>query len=219
MHILWNVVHPTADSSRVYNGGADAASTLLGAITSFSAGFVKIRWALWAKLVIAVVTAVQAGLVFLMYSTSSIWLCYGAFVLFRGAYQFLVPIATFQIASSLSQELRALVFGVNTFLATVLKTVITVIVSDKRGLGLPVPSQFLIYSVYFLVLFVAYFFAAVLAGLRHFRQGRHQPLALAQELRSPAHEKAGQALSAQAGAPGDGARASRERCQLPETRA
>lgn len=100
-----------------------------------------------------------------------------------------------------------------------LKTVITVIVSDKRGLGLPVPSQFLIYSVYFLVLFVAYFFAAVLAGLRHFRQGRHQPLALAQELRSPAHEKAGQALSAQAGAPGDGARASRERCQLPETRA
>lgn len=219
VHILWNVVHPTADSSRVYNGGADAASTLLGAITSFSAGFVKIRWALWAKLVIAVVTAVQAGLVFLMYSTSSIWLCYGAFVLFRGAYQFLVPIATFQIASSLSQELRALVFGVNTFLATVLKTVITVIVSDKRGLGLPVPSQFLIYSVYFLVLFVAYFFAAVLAGLRHFRQGRHQPLALAQELRSPAHEKAGQALSAQAGAPGDGARASRERCQLPETRA
>lgn len=94
VHILWNVVHPTADSSRVYNGGADAASTLLGAITSFSAGFVKIRWALWAKLVIAVVTAVQAGLVFLMYSTSSIWLCYGAFVLFRGAYQFLVPIAT-----------------------------------------------------------------------------------------------------------------------------
>ena len=65
-----------------------------GAITSFSAGFVKIRWALWAKLVIAGVTAVQAALVFLLYSTSSIWLCYVAFVLFRGAYQFLVPIAT-----------------------------------------------------------------------------------------------------------------------------
>uniref|UniRef100_A0A8C0MMD8 Solute carrier family 19 member 1 n=1 Tax=Canis lupus familiaris TaxID=9615 RepID=A0A8C0MMD8_CANLF len=136
-HILWNVVHTTT----VYNGAADAASTLLGAITSFSAGFVKIRWALWAKLVIASVTAVQAGLVFLMYSTNSIWLCYVAFVLFRGAYQFLVPIATFQIASSLSKELCALVFGVNTFLATVLKTIITLIVSDKRGLGLPVHSQ------------------------------------------------------------------------------
>ncbi|XP_044940256.1 reduced folate transporter isoform X3 [Mustela putorius furo] len=102
VHILWNVVHPTADSASVYNGGADAASTLLGAITSFSAGFVKIRWALWAKLVIAGVTAAQAALVFLMYSTNNIWLCYLAFVLFRGAYQFLVPIATFSSTSCTS---------------------------------------------------------------------------------------------------------------------
>ncbi|XP_064332768.1 reduced folate transporter isoform X2 [Camelus dromedarius] len=29
VHILWNVVNPTMDSTRVYNGGADAASTLL----------------------------------------------------------------------------------------------------------------------------------------------------------------------------------------------
>ncbi|XP_026986106.1 reduced folate transporter isoform X3 [Sagmatias obliquidens] len=163
VHILWNVVNPTTDTTRVYNGGADAASTLLGAITSFAAGFVKIRWALWAELIIAVVTVLQAGLVFLMYRTSSIWLCYSAFVLFRGSYQFLVPIATFQIASSLSQELRALVFGVNTFLATVLKTIITLVVSDKRGLGLPVRSQ-----------------------------GRHQPPPPAQELMSPMREPAAQ---------------------------
>ncbi|XP_033712152.1 reduced folate transporter isoform X5 [Tursiops truncatus] len=94
VHILWNVVNPTTDTTRVYNGGADAASTLLGAVASFAAGFVKIRWALWAELIIAVVTVLQAGLVFLMYRTSSIWLCYSAFVLFRGSYQFLVPIAT-----------------------------------------------------------------------------------------------------------------------------
>lgn len=65
-----------------------------GAITSFAAGFVKIRWALWAKLVIGAVTAVQAVLVLVMHSTSSIWLCYVVFILFRGLYQFLVPIAT-----------------------------------------------------------------------------------------------------------------------------
>uniref|UniRef100_A0A667H2C9 Solute carrier family 19 member 1 n=1 Tax=Lynx canadensis TaxID=61383 RepID=A0A667H2C9_LYNCA len=164
VHILWNVVHPTTDASSVYNGGggrrvhparyahglarpASLPRTALtrpvspGAITSFSAGFVKIRWALWSKLVIAGVTAVQAALVFLMYSTSSIWLCYVAFVLFRGAYQFLVPIATFQIASSLSKELCALVFGVNTFFATILKTIVILIVADKRCLGLPVRSQ------------------------------------------------------------------------------
>lgn len=39
-------------------------------------------------------TAVQAVLVLVMHSTSSIWLCYVVFILFRGLYQFLVPIAT-----------------------------------------------------------------------------------------------------------------------------
>ncbi|XP_049641442.1 reduced folate transporter [Suncus etruscus] len=137
VHILWNVVNPNVS----YNGGVDAASTLLGAITSFAAGFLKLRWALWGKLVIVCVTAAQAWLVFLMYNTNNIWVCYLSFVLFRGAYQFLVPLATFQIAASLSKELCALVFGINTFLATVLKTIITLIVSDKHGLGLSVKEQ------------------------------------------------------------------------------
>ncbi|NXA79606.1 S19A1 protein, partial [Thryothorus ludovicianus] len=45
-HILWNEISPTMDNRRVYNGGVDAASTLLGAIASFTAGHVKIRWML-----------------------------------------------------------------------------------------------------------------------------------------------------------------------------
>lgn len=48
---------------------------------------------------------------------------------------------SFQIATSLSKELCALVFGVNTFFSTVLKTIITIIVADKRGLGLSVHPQ------------------------------------------------------------------------------
>ncbi|EAX09336.1 solute carrier family 19 (folate transporter), member 1, isoform CRA_f [Homo sapiens] len=200
VHILWNEVDPTTNSARVYNGAADAASTLLGAITSFAAGFVKIRWARWSKLLIAGVTATQAGLVFLLAHTrhpSSIWLCYAAFVLFRGSYQFLVPIATFQIASSLSKELCALVFGVNTFFATIVKTIITFIVSDVRGLGLPVRKQFQLYSVYFLILSIIYFLGAMLDGLRHCQRGHHPRQPPAQGLRSAAEEKAAQALSVQ----------------------
>ncbi|XP_062060345.1 reduced folate transporter isoform X2 [Lepus europaeus] len=194
VHILWNEVSLVTGSTLAYNGAADAASTLLGAITSFAAGFLKIRWALWAKLVIAGVTAVQAGLVFLLLSTNSIWLCYVAFVLFRGAYQFLVPLATFQIASSLSKELCALVFGINTFLATILKTVITLIVSDKRGFGLAVRKQFFVYFMYFLVLSALYVLGAVMDGLRHFRRRRGQPVpTVTQELRSP-EEQSAQAL-------------------------
>ncbi|XP_027713235.1 folate transporter 1 [Vombatus ursinus] len=185
IHILWNEVNPTPDSSKVYNGGVDAASTLLGALTSFSAGFVKIRWAVWSELVIGSVTVLQAGLILLMYTTSNIWVCYVSLVLFRGFHQFLVPIATFQIASSLTKELCALVFGVNTFFATILKTIVIAIVADKRGLGLPVRSQFRIYFGYFTVLAVAYFSGAVYTAVRHCRQSRFQNVPLANELRSP----------------------------------
>lgn len=125
-------------------------------------------------------------------------MCYVTFVLFRGAYQFLVPIATFQIASSLSKELCALVFGINTFLATALKTCITLVVSDKRGLGLQVRDQFRIYFIYFLMLSITCFAWAGLDGLRYCQRGRHQPLAQAQELRSPL-ETSVQAISLQDG--------------------
>uniref|UniRef100_A0A8C8SK35 Solute carrier family 19 member 1 n=1 Tax=Pelusios castaneus TaxID=367368 RepID=A0A8C8SK35_9SAUR len=196
VQILWNEVYPTTDNRKVYNGGVDAASTLLGAITAFAAGYVKIRWALWSTLVIGTVTAFQAGLLLLMNSTSNIWLCYVAYILFRGSYQFLVPIAIFQIAASLSKELCALVFGVNTFFATVLKTIITIIIADKRGLGLSVHPQFYVYFAYFTLLAAVYLGAAVYVAIRH-----HWPPAptLAKELSSPAEEVPGKERSAEPG--------------------
>ncbi|KAG5834028.1 hypothetical protein ANANG_G00282310 [Anguilla anguilla] len=159
-------------NQRAYNGAVEAASTLLGAITSFSAGFVKIRWNLWGELVIGVDTALQAGLLLLMGTTSNIWVCYVAYSFFRGFYQFLVPIATFQIASNLSKEMCALVFGVNTLLGTVLKTIITLIVADKRGFGLPVHPQFLVYFFYFTLLTVLYLAAAAYVIFKHYRNER-----------------------------------------------
>ncbi|KAJ6654128.1 hypothetical protein lerEdw1_007396 [Lerista edwardsae] len=188
VQILWNAVYPTRDKRKIYNGGVEAASTLLGAITSFAAGYVKIRWTVWSELVIGVVTAFQAGLLLLMNTTTDIWLCYVAYILFRGSYQFLVPIAIFQIAASLSKELCALVFGINTFLATVLKSIITIIITDKRGLGLSVHPQFYIYFGYFTLLAVAYFTAFVYVVVKHDLCRKHQEAAPAKELSSPAED-------------------------------
>lgn len=47
----------------------------------------------------------------------------------------------FQIAVNLSVERYALVFGINTFVALVIQTVIMVIVVDQRGLNLPISTQ------------------------------------------------------------------------------
>uniref|UniRef100_A0A8C0FK88 Solute carrier family 19 member 1 n=1 Tax=Bubo bubo TaxID=30461 RepID=A0A8C0FK88_BUBBB len=200
VQILWNEIYPAMDNRQVYNGGVDAASTLLGAGASFAAGYVKIRWTLWSELVIGVVTAFQAGLLLLMNTTSNIWLCYAAYVLFRGSYQFLVPVAIFQIATSLSKELCALVFGVNTFFATVLKTIITIIVADKRGLGLSVHPQFYVYFGYFTLLVVVYLLSAVGVGIRYSRRKQAAEPALAKELCQLPAEVPAQEKSLEAGA-------------------
>ncbi|KAL1022130.1 hypothetical protein UPYG_G00022510 [Umbra pygmaea] len=186
-HVLWNKVYHATENKNVYNGGVEAVSTLLGAITSFAAGFVKIRWNLWSELVIGIVTALQAGLLLLMGTTNNIWVCYVSYSLFKGFYQFLVPIAIFQIASSLTKELCALVFGVNTFLSTILKTIITLIVSDKSGLALDVHTQFLIYFFYFALLTLIYLVCAAWVIFRHYRNqsgGVATDLAMPTELSS-----------------------------------
>nr|XP_060627380.1 reduced folate transporter [Anolis sagrei ordinatus]XP_060627381.1 reduced folate transporter [Anolis sagrei ordinatus] len=191
VHILWNDIYSTTDNRKVYNGGVEAASTLLGAITSFAAGYVKIRWTVWSELMIAVVTAFQAGLLLLMSTTGNIWLCYTGYILFRGSYQFLVPIAIFQIATSLSKELCALVFGINTFLATVLKTIITIIITDKRGLALSVHPQFYVYFGYFTLLAVVYLAASLYVAMRHNVCRKPQEAPPAEELCSPVVETLG----------------------------
>ncbi|XP_078787063.1 reduced folate transporter isoform X2 [Oryzias latipes] len=182
VHILWNKVYAATENKHVYNGGVEAASTLLSAVASFTAGFVKIRWSVWSELVIGIITAVQAALLFVMGYTDNIWVCYVSYVLFRGFYQFLVPIATFQIASSLTKELCALVFGINTFLGTILTSIINLIFSDKKGLGLDVHAQFLVYFIYFTFLTAVYLVCAVVVVVRHFRNqpegGAEQPTEL-----------------------------------------
>lgn len=172
VHILWNKVYPATENKHVYNGAVEAASTLLGAITSFAAGYVKIRWNLWSELVIGLITAAQAVLLLVMGMTKDIWVCYVAYALFKGFYQFLVPIAIFQIASSLTKELCALVFGVNTFLGTILKAIITIILVDKRGLALNVHSQFLVYFFYFTLLTVIYLGCSAFIITCHYRNQR-----------------------------------------------
>ncbi|XP_025786096.1 thiamine transporter 2-like [Puma concolor] len=56
------------------------------------------------------------------------------------------------IAVNLSVERYALIFGINTFVALVIQTVMTIAVVDNQGLGLPVSIQFLIYGSYFSVI-------------------------------------------------------------------
>ncbi|XP_028645281.1 thiamine transporter 2 isoform X2 [Grammomys surdaster] len=151
VQVLWEHKAPSQDSS-IYNGAVEAVATFGGALASFSVGYIKVNWDLLGELGLAVFSAVIAGSLFLMNYTLSIWVCYAGYLLVKSSYSFLITIAVFQIAVNLSLERYALVFGIDTFIALVIQTIMTMIVVDQRGLQLPVTTQFLVYGSYFAVI-------------------------------------------------------------------
>ncbi|XP_004453920.1 thiamine transporter 2 [Dasypus novemcinctus] len=151
VQILWDYKAPSQDSS-VYNGAVEAMATFGGAATAFAVGYVKLNWDLLGELALAIFSVVNAGAILLMHYTDNIWVCYAGYLIFKSVYMLLITIAVFQIAVNLSVERYALVFGINTFLALVIQTILTVIVVDPRGLNLPISIQFLVYGSYFAVI-------------------------------------------------------------------
>ncbi|XP_035536181.1 solute carrier family 19 member 3b [Morone saxatilis] len=155
IQLMWDHIEPSATSS-VYNGGVEAACSLVGAAAAFSVGHVKVNWAVWGELALGLFSAVATGAVFLMALTSSIWACYAGYVVFKSCYMLLITITAFQIASNLSMECYALTFGINTFVALSLQTLITLIVVDEATLGLDIVTQFIIYGSYYAVISVLF---------------------------------------------------------------
>ncbi|KAM7055123.1 thiamine transporter 1 [Molossus nigricans] len=155
---LWEQVMPSrhAAISAVYNGGVEAVSTLLGAVAVFAVGYIKISWSTWGEMTLSLCSLLIAATVYIMDTVGNIWVCYASYVVFRIIYMLLITIATFQIAANLSMERYALVFGVNTFIALALQTLLTLIVVDASGLGLDITTQFLIYAGYFALIAVVF---------------------------------------------------------------
>uniref|UniRef100_A0A3Q2X141 Solute carrier family 19 member 3b n=1 Tax=Haplochromis burtoni TaxID=8153 RepID=A0A3Q2X141_HAPBU len=151
IQLMWDHIEPSATSS-IYNGGVEAACSLVGAAAAFSVGYIKLTWVVWGELALGMFSAVGSGAVFLMAFTSSIWVCYVGYAIFKSCYMLLITITTFQIASNLSMECYALTFGINTFVALSLQTIITVTVVDEAALGLDIVTQFIIYGSYYAVI-------------------------------------------------------------------
>ncbi|XP_028429786.1 solute carrier family 19 member 3b [Perca flavescens] len=170
--LMWDHIEPSASSS-IYNGGVEAVCSLVGAAAAFSVGHIKVTWAVWGELALGLFSAVGTGAVFLMALTSSIWACYAAYVIFKSCYMLLITITTFQIASNLSMQCYALTFGINTFVALSLQTIITVIVVDEAALGLDIVTQFIIYGSYYAVISVLFLIRGTYTACINQRKAEH----------------------------------------------
>ncbi|KAK7883344.1 hypothetical protein WMY93_029518 [Mugilogobius chulae] len=153
--LLWNHVEQSAAPS-TYNGAVEAVSCLAGAAAAFCVSHVKVTWAVWGELALGLFSAAATGGVFLMALSSNIWACYAGYIIIKSCYMLLITIAVFQIASHLSMECYALTFGINTFVAVLLQTIITSIVVDDTALGLDIVTQFIIYGSYYAVISVLF---------------------------------------------------------------
>lgn len=166
---LWEDVLPS-QTSPIYNGIVEAVSTMLGAVAAFAVGFIKISWNVWGELALAMFSLIIAAAMYIMDTSKNIWVCYASYVAFRCLYMLLITIATFCIAANLSVERYALVFGVNTFIALLLQTLLTLIVADSSVLGLDIYTQFLIYATYFAAIAVIFFISGICKVVKQ----RHQ---------------------------------------------
>ncbi|XP_044297717.1 thiamine transporter 1 [Varanus komodoensis] len=76
----------------------------------------------------------------------------------------------FQIATNLSVERYALVFGINTFIALALQTLLTLIVVDAKGLKLDIYRQFMIYAGYFAAISAVFLISGMCSIIRDYRR-------------------------------------------------
>ncbi|KAG7321540.1 hypothetical protein KOW79_014398 [Hemibagrus wyckioides] len=172
---LWETVEPSQNST-LYNGGVEAVSNLFGAASAYGVGFSRVNWSHWGELALGSLSALSSAALYVMVFISNIWVCYGGYIVFKSLYMLLITIAMFQIAAGLSVERYALVFGVNTFIALVLQTILTSIVVDSRGLGLDVITQFIIYASYFCLIALIFFARGVyMLFLQRARQREPEP--------------------------------------------
>lgn len=153
---LWETVEPSKNDT-LYNGGVEAISNLFGAASAYGVGFSRVDWSRWGELALGSLSALSSAALYIMVFISNIWVCYVGYIIFKSLYMLLITIAMFQLAAGLSVERYALAFGVNTFVALVLQTILTSIVVDSRGLGLDVITQFIIYASYFCLIALIFF--------------------------------------------------------------
>uniref|UniRef100_A0A182RI98 Reduced folate carrier n=1 Tax=Anopheles funestus TaxID=62324 RepID=A0A182RI98_ANOFN len=180
VQLLWHEIDQ--QQGTLFNGGAEALLTLLGAISALVAGYIANRifeqWALW---ILTVCSGLQGGLILYSGFATNIWVAYVLYILFGTLYLFMVTMASAIVAKYLEEDSFGLIFGINTFVAIGVQALLTLATISERGLMLDPRDQFKVYGGYFLVLSVIYLIAAIVASVARLLQLRKVATATTRE--------------------------------------
>lgn len=90
---LWDIIYPSRLHKKIYNGAVTAISHLFCTCIAMLLGYWKVNWSVFGELCLGIVTICDSIFLYISAGTSSIWLAYLMYLLFRVAYTFLIVIA------------------------------------------------------------------------------------------------------------------------------
>lgn len=158
VQLLWQEIDQGREM--LLNAGVEATLTLFGAIAAFLAGFMTSKTFQKFDLWILTFCSLLEGIFIIISSqTTSIWLAYSMYVLFGVLYSYMITIASATVAQHLADDSFALIFGINTMVALIFQTILTVVVI--QALELDQRGQFLVYGFYFVALSIIYLITSV----------------------------------------------------------
>ncbi|VDN53374.1 unnamed protein product [Dracunculus medinensis] len=130
---LWGEVQ---EEERTLNGFAEATYTASATTAILIMHATRIDWDRWGEIALVIISTVDCALLLLFSRTNSIYVMYGCYIGYRTLYQVMITIAQWNLARKMVCCSYGLLFGLNTFIALILQTILTLVIVDKRGLGL-----------------------------------------------------------------------------------
>ncbi|KAI1705547.1 reduced folate carrier domain-containing protein [Ditylenchus destructor] len=165
---LWGQV-PTGDSP--LNGFADAAYTATAALAILAMNAFPFDWDKWGELALVIISTVDASLLVVYSQAQNINVMYLCYISYRSLYQVMITIAQWNIAKKMRCESYGLVFGTNTFVALIMQSILTVVVSDKRGpLALHVRNQYLVYAGLHVIVAIVFLCSVIISLIAYLRR-------------------------------------------------
>ncbi|CAD6991683.1 thiamine transporter 1 [Ceratitis capitata] len=159
MQVLWIEIEP--DIGIAWNGAVDAVLTALAALMALAAGYIHAGRLkpLQSLLVLSIFAALEGSALLICCRTTNIYVSYAAYIFFGAFYAFSITVASAEVARHLEEESFGLVFGVNTFVALVIQTLLTITVVSNSGFSLDTRGQYTVYAFYFITVSGIFFIA------------------------------------------------------------
>uniref|UniRef100_A0A1I7XIK5 CUB_2 domain-containing protein n=1 Tax=Heterorhabditis bacteriophora TaxID=37862 RepID=A0A1I7XIK5_HETBA len=146
---LWGTIIDVKHSD-VYNGFTEALCPMIGIPVVLLIQRLQVDWHRWGELCLAVCSLIDGLILLLLSKTTNLFVMYGGYIIYRVMYQAMITITQSNLANCLTTDSFGLVFGLNTFVALVLQTLLTLVVTSSAGLALSIRLQREIIATYFL---------------------------------------------------------------------